>query len=43
LFKTSARVDFQQLEQGLNTEDRNPAPLVARALLNKGEKTSRYF
>lgn len=36
-------LDAGGLEQALNMEDRNQALLVARALLNKGEKTSRYF
>jgi enoyl-CoA hydratase/carnithine racemase len=36
-------LDAGGFEEALNMEDRNQALLVARALLNKGEKTSRYF
>jgi enoyl-CoA hydratase/carnithine racemase len=36
-------LDAGGLEQALNMEDRNQVLLVARAMLGKGEKTSRYF
>ena len=36
-------LDAGGLEQALNIEDRNQVLLVARAMLGKGEKTSRYF
>ena len=36
-------LDAGGLEQALNTEDRNQVLLIARAMLGKGEKTSRYF
>jgi hypothetical protein len=32
-----------EIEQALNMEDRNQVLLVARAVLGKGEKKSRYF
>jgi len=36
-------LDAGGLEQALNMEDRNQVLLVARAMLGKDEKTSRYF
>jgi len=36
-------LDAGGLEQALNMEDRNQVLLVARAMLGKGEETSRYF
>ena len=36
-------LDAGGLEQVLNLEDRNQALLVARGLLGRNEKTSRYF
>lgn len=36
-------LDAGGLEQALNIEDRNQALLVARGMLGKGEKASRYF
>jgi len=36
-------LDAGGLEHALNMEDRNQVLLVARAMLEKGEKTSRYF
>ena len=36
-------LDAGGLEQALNMENRNQVLLVARAMLGKGEKTSRYF
>jgi enoyl-CoA hydratase/carnithine racemase len=36
-------LDAGGLEQALNMEDRNQVLLVARGMLEKGEKTSRYF
>ncbi len=36
-------IDAGGLEQALNMENRNQVLLVARAMLGKGEKTSRYF
>lgn len=36
-------LDAGGLEQALNMEDRNQVLLVARAMLGKGEKTSKYF
>ena len=36
-------LDAGGLEQALNLEDRNQVLLVARGMLEKGEKTSRYF
>ena len=36
-------LDAGGLEQALNMEDRNQALLVARGMLGKDGKTSRYF
>ena len=36
-------LDAGGLEQALNTEDRNQVLLIARAMLGKGEKISKYF
>ena len=36
-------LDAGGLEQALNMEDRNQTLLMARAVLEKGEKTSKYF
>ena len=36
-------IDAGGLEQAMNMENRNQILLVARAMLGKGEKTSRYF
>ena len=36
-------LDAGGLEQALNMEDRNQTLLLARGMLGKGEKTSRYF
>jgi enoyl-CoA hydratase/carnithine racemase len=36
-------LDAGGLEQTLNMEDRNQTLLVARGMLNQGDKTSRYF
>ena len=36
-------LDAGGLEQALNMEDRNQVLLVARAMLGKGDKTTRYF
>jgi hypothetical protein len=36
-------LDAGGLEQALQTEDRNQVLLVARALLDKGEKKGKYF
>ena len=36
-------LDAGGLEQALNIEDRNQTLLVARGMLGKGQKTSRYF
>jgi len=36
-------LDAGGLEQALNLEDRNQTLLVLRGMLEKGEKTGRYF
>lgn len=39
----NANLDTGGLEQALNMEDRNQALLIARGMLERGKKTSRYF
>ena len=36
-------LDAGGLEQALNMEDRNQTLLIARGMLNRGDKASRYF